>query len=515
VSYTPVFRDEISVNEAPDGRFILRDDLFGRELVLDPVLRTVSRAVNGQRTVEAVLLAAIEGGITRPIAMRALRSLLLLNVFEQTGTEAVEALRARRDGLELMRGAVLPEARFECQGSGSCCRAYSLGPIAPEDEARILALPLSKFFPAAQDTFFESQTLPNGGTVRQLRRVDGHCVFLDDDSRCGLHTHFGGDAKPHTCRLFPLSHVVRYDGAHIYDRGECSRFSTSSRKGEPLARTPQRLLPVMRQERRLEHPIVQIASGTVVDYAFYAPLVQLALDESTIAGITAPEVLRALARRVVSFTSVLDELPIAPSGPSTALAHVLSIPRARFYVPSRPDNLVPGYKAASMAADALVRACDLVLNEVQPGHPQEFAREHVRQVKPILHQIRELTASLAASRPVPERMIAMGFISTDTPEVHDVLRISLRQGLFGRHCLVDDRALPALVRLAFVELVTLFGARAEASSDASRMVVGSLDAAHTTAQRAFGHEFLWAVFRESTELAPALLEALPYLTRWR
>jgi hypothetical protein len=176
---------------------------------------------------------------------------------------------------------------------------------------------------------------------------------------------------------------------------------------------------------------------------------------------------------------------------------------------------MPGYRAASLVADALLQACEQVLVDIPEHHPQKYARDHARQLKPVLYQLRELTAALAASRPAPERMLALGFISVDTAETHDVLRLSLRQALFGRDCLLFDRAMPAFVRLAFVELLTLFGARAEAALDASRAVVGSLEAAHVTAQRGLDLDPLRVVLRESAEAAPALLEALPYLTRWR
>jgi Fe-S-cluster containining protein len=327
VNQTVAFRREISLVEA-EGRTSLRDTLLGRELALDAALEATARAVDGRRSFEAVVGAAIEGGLTRPIAMRALRSLLLLNLFDGTGFEAIDALRARRDGLELLRGAVLPEARFECQGSGACCRAYSLGPIAPGDEAKVMALDLAAAFPEAGGVYFESHALPGGASARYLRRVNGGCVFLQSDAHCGLHARFGPDAKPSTCKVFPLSHVVRFDGAHVFDRGECSRFSTSARAGEPLARTPQRLLPVMQQERRLEHPIVQLAPGIVVDFALYAPLVQRAIEECAAPGITAPEALRALARRTTTLVSLLEELPLNLAAPGAALAQVLATPRA-------------------------------------------------------------------------------------------------------------------------------------------------------------------------------------------
>ena len=36
------------------------------------------------------------------------------------------------------------------------------------------------------------------------RRDDGACVFLGDENQCRIHEHFGSDAKPLMCRLFPF-----------------------------------------------------------------------------------------------------------------------------------------------------------------------------------------------------------------------------------------------------------------------------------------------------------------------
>jgi Fe-S-cluster containining protein len=516
VSFTPVFRSEISFHPEPNGRLVLRDALLVRELRLDPALAAVSQAVDGRRDLDAVLSAAVESSVTRPLAVRAARTLLLLNVFEGVGADVVEPLRAVRDGLEIPRGAVLPDMRFECQGSGACCRNLSLGPLAQADVRRLETLDLASAFPLLGGASpVEAHALPDGGSAPFLRKVDGHCVFQLDDGRCGLHVRLGPEAKPLTCRLFPLEHVVRHDGIHVYDRGECSRFPASSRAGEPLVRTPQRLLPLMQQARRLEHPIVQLTDSLVVDHGYFAPLVQAAVDECAAPALTAPEVLRALGRRVSSFAAQIEQVGLAPAGPAALVQHVLATPRARFYVPCRPENLAPGCRAIARIAEALVAACDRVFEDIPEGHPQDYARGHARQLKPVLHFVRELTAALVEGRAAPERMILAGFVAVDPPEVHATLRYSLRQALFGRQALLDDRAPPALLRLAFVQLVTAFGARQQAAQDPSRTTVDALDAPHVVAVRGLSLDPLRRVFIEAAEAAPATLEALPYVVRWR
>ena len=43
-----------------------------------------------------------------------------------------------------------------------------------------------------------------GNRAILARRDDGACVFLGDENQCRIHEHFGGDAKPLMCRLFPF-----------------------------------------------------------------------------------------------------------------------------------------------------------------------------------------------------------------------------------------------------------------------------------------------------------------------
>jgi len=45
-----------------------------------------------------------------------------------------------------------------------------------------------------------------------LNRVDERCVFLDSDNLCIVHKAAGIEAKPITCRLFPLHVVQTPDG---------------------------------------------------------------------------------------------------------------------------------------------------------------------------------------------------------------------------------------------------------------------------------------------------------------
>lgn len=107
-------------------------------------------------------------------------------------------------------------ARFACQGCGFCCRFHQLGPLLPQDRARIeAARPQDWWAPAAAGW---SRQGPAGV---ELRKLDGHCVFLDDDQRCALHARLGPQAKPAFCRLFPYQLVQDARGVVIVVRDSC------------------------------------------------------------------------------------------------------------------------------------------------------------------------------------------------------------------------------------------------------------------------------------------------------
>lgn len=117
-------------------------------------------------------------------------------------------------GLPGVRG--VHGARFACQGCGFCCRFHQLGPMSPQDRARIADSHPETWWPPAAAGW--SRTGPAGV---ELRKLDGHCVFLDADQRCALHARLGAQAKPMFCRLFPYQLVEDAEGVAIIVRDSC------------------------------------------------------------------------------------------------------------------------------------------------------------------------------------------------------------------------------------------------------------------------------------------------------
>src|SRR2546426_253283 len=83
----------------------------------------------------------------------------------------------RRAGAE---PTFLGGARFSCQGSGGCCRNYTLGPLTAGDVARIAALDVAGRWPElGAGPWLEERTLDDGSRAHYLRRNQAErCLFL-------------------------------------------------------------------------------------------------------------------------------------------------------------------------------------------------------------------------------------------------------------------------------------------------------------------------------------------------
>ena len=88
-----------------------------------------------------------------------------------------------------------------CVGCGKCCGAWAV-PVSEEERRKIMALPLVGL-PLPVEQCFERR---RGGWY--LKKKNRHCIFLDEEKKCRIHTQFGLEAKPLTCRLYPPAGCV-------------------------------------------------------------------------------------------------------------------------------------------------------------------------------------------------------------------------------------------------------------------------------------------------------------------
>ncbi len=103
-----------------------------------------------------------------------------------------------------------------CVGTGTCCSASFLGPIHPAEAAQMTTLAFGRQRRIAPgEARFEIAQF-RGKEVRGMARdAAGQCVAQGDDRLCEIHLAHGPQAKPLTCRQFPLRLHLSPDGVHV------------------------------------------------------------------------------------------------------------------------------------------------------------------------------------------------------------------------------------------------------------------------------------------------------------
>ncbi|MDK2971787.1 MAG: lysine-N-methylase [Candidatus Sumerlaeota bacterium] len=134
--------------------------------------------------------------------------------------------------------AIPPDVRFSCTQCGDCCRSWNVL-LGPGEAERIEGLDWAGREDALADVAVTAPVAAGKLTGRRLaRRPGGACVFLGADNGCLIHRHFGEQAKPLLCRMYPFA-FVRTGGRVAVDCSFACR-SIARGSGEPLeVRTPE------------------------------------------------------------------------------------------------------------------------------------------------------------------------------------------------------------------------------------------------------------------------------------
>lgn len=175
---------------------------------------------DGTRDLEGIALAATRAGHAHGdvTAIASFFSALAASDL-LAGDEGPGAVGAWGEGLAARPVRVLPGYSFRCDGSGTCCSQYGSLSFSADDvrRARRAGLRTLDGDADAERVFLPLfGALPGGRMAMTL--VDGSCLQLDADRRCGLHVAGGAPAKPVGCRIFP---------ATVADDGESLRVSVA------------------------------------------------------------------------------------------------------------------------------------------------------------------------------------------------------------------------------------------------------------------------------------------------
>jgi Fe-S-cluster containining protein len=114
-------------------------------------------------------------------------------------------------------------SRFSCSGCGACCRKSWRIPVSQtyydqwythfhEHPSGRFSQPFVRFDNPGGKMFADIQ-----------RQADGiSCIFLQPDQRCFIHEHYGAEALPDVCQIYPRQEIrlSPYHGAQLM-RGTC------------------------------------------------------------------------------------------------------------------------------------------------------------------------------------------------------------------------------------------------------------------------------------------------------
>ncbi len=248
LSDKPVLRDDLHVTPDPErqGFVVLEDPLCGHVHTLSPLAAAIARCLDGVHTLEEIF-SAVAQACQSPIPpqqglalIQDLHQRLLLDdpslrpELERRQRQRLALQQARRGAFEVHLGQlheslanldVRPDLRFDCLCCGRCCSGRFRIQLSPDDQRRLAALDLQGTLGISLTNALTTRIV--GGDDAQKPKVflrhdpQGRCVFLDENQRCRIHTHFGFDAKPIGCKLFPYFPIITPRGATLQFRHEC------------------------------------------------------------------------------------------------------------------------------------------------------------------------------------------------------------------------------------------------------------------------------------------------------
>src|SRR4030095_13357331 len=161
---------------------------------------------------------------------------------------------------------------FTCQSCGDCCRGDWLIGVDDAAHAALKDVDWTRHDPAlGAGEKFTRLPLPlaSGERMTFARSVSGACVFLSEESRCGIHTHLGYAAKPQVCREFPYHFLDTPDGIAVGLSFACT--AVLHHRGDPLTRQAAEVAEIVAGSARvatLPDPIV-LYSGLDIPWAQY------------------------------------------------------------------------------------------------------------------------------------------------------------------------------------------------------------------------------------------------------
>lgn len=260
----PPLREDVGVKrlQSPSGpRFVVEDPVRRIRLPIDALtLALVEELASDAAMTQDQLAEAI--GAPRVELQRRVRWLARQSLLETP--RAADQLRVHLAGVEEPGDAAgddtlvtatadaaafdpatvtlrYPEGlRHGCVACGACCHGTDVGPLKPDDIARVRAIDWTPHLPAdvRPDDWMQAVALPTAAgeqTITLMGQRHGRCVFLGADKLCVIHKVAGMAQKPTICRQFPYTFTRTGTGIDVSFSMECRKWWTAKQHGRPVA----------------------------------------------------------------------------------------------------------------------------------------------------------------------------------------------------------------------------------------------------------------------------------------
>ena len=198
-----------------------------------------------------------------------------------------------------------------CVGCGKCCGAWAV-PVSEEERRKIMALPLVGL-PLPVEQCFERR---RGGWY--LKKKNRRCIFLDEEKKCRIHTQFGLEAKPLTCRLYPLD-VWSWSDGSVSASLRCDCPAAAAGAGEELRRFKAQILQFAEElKKRRPSPADAEYSPVIAPLAtdFYGQVYNINAD------MAACDIARSLKARKLVFLSDVPGILRDPSDEKSLISSI-------------------------------------------------------------------------------------------------------------------------------------------------------------------------------------------------
>ncbi len=211
-------------------RIVLHDGTRGVVHILPPEAWRIAQHLDGTKSPDQVAELARGDGPPRLVETEiVIQKLAELGLIEQgpARERPLSGMYVETNQRAIERPFLqLPGFRLACDGHGECCVFFTTVGLSGSDAERARSIPRSQRSLLAHRPAHEDPWMPVTGASRNdcfaMNLVDGRCVELEEDRRCGLQRRGGVRAKPTGCRVHPFAFVDDGEVIRVSVGADCS-----------------------------------------------------------------------------------------------------------------------------------------------------------------------------------------------------------------------------------------------------------------------------------------------------